>query len=109
MRRAEPIALAASLLLAGCGALGPGLPDKPMFRDARLPVAAAANAIVPGRTTRAELVATLGEAETLRFDGGHEVWAWRARPARGTQPELVVLLGPDGIVRKVRVRPGDAH
>src|SRR3954468_22681979 len=109
MRRADLVAAAAALLLARCGALGPSLPDKPMFRDARLPVASAAAAIVPARTARAKLLASLGEAETLRFDGGHEVWAWRARPARATQPELVVLLGPDGIVRKVRVRPGDAH
>jgi hypothetical protein len=107
MRRADAV-LAGALLLGGCAALQPGLPDKPMFRDTRLNVATAAAQVVPGRTTKADLASALGEPETLKFDGGLEIWLYRARPPRTTQPELLVLFGPDGVARKVRVRPGDA-
>ena len=106
MRRADAV-LALAVLLGGCAALQPGLPDKPMFRDTRTNVATAAAQVVPGRTTKAELAAALGEPETLKFDGGLEVWLYRTRPVRTTQPELLVLFGPDGVARKVRVRPGD--
>lgn len=112
MRRASAVAAAA--LLAGC-ASGPGLfsgsgEGRPAFRDAALTVPAAAQLVVPGRTSGQELLARLGPAETVRFDTGYEVWVYRARGARDprTTPELVLLLDRAGIVRKVRERPAYA-
>ena len=79
-----------------------------MFRDARMPPQAAAQAVVAGRSTKAELAARLGDADRLAFDNGYEVWVYRERPVRAGQAEVVVLFAPDGVVKKVRVRPGDA-
>ncbi|MCS0628758.1 hypothetical protein NX786_05385 [Telluria mixta] len=60
--------------------------------------------VVPGRTTRAELLAAFGPTKTVQFDSGMETWLYTA-PAAGGHTELVLLLGPDGIVRKLRKRP----
>ena len=114
MRRAEPgLAIASALLLAGCAGLSSlsslPQPERPMFREAALPPQAASAAITVGRSTQAEVAARLGEADRLRFDNGYEVWVYRAHPVRADQAELVVLFAPDGMVRKVRVRPGVAR
>ena len=60
--------------------------------------------VVPGRTTRAELLAAFGPTKTVAFDSGMEAWLYTA-PAAGGHTELVLLLGPDGIVKKTRKRP----
>jgi len=60
--------------------------------------------VVPGRTTRAELLAAFGATKTVAFDSGMEAWLYTA-PAAGGHMELVLLLGRDGIVRKMRKRP----
>lgn len=112
MRRASvlPGVLAATALVAGCAA-GPGLlstPETaPRFRDPQLSVNEAAQWLVPGRTTREEVLQRLGPGEALRFDSGYEVRVWRVRGARDERatPELVVLFDPAGLVRKVRARP----
>ena len=83
-------------------------PDRPMFRGASVPPQAAAEAVVVGRSTKAEVAARLGDADRLAFDNGYEVWVYRERPLRAGQPELVVLFAPDGVAKKVRVRPGSA-
>lgn len=112
MRRADA-ALAtlavSTTLLAGCAGLSSlAQPERPMFRDAALPPQAAAAALAIGRSTRADVAARLGEADRLRFDNGYEVWVYRAHPVRAGQPELVLLFGPDGVVKKVRERPARA-
>ena len=60
--------------------------------------------VVPGRTTRAELLAAFGPTKTVRFDSGMETWLYTS-PAPGGHTELVLLLGRDGIVKKMRKRP----
>jgi hypothetical protein len=60
--------------------------------------------VVPGRTTRAELLAAFGPTKTVVFDSGMETWLYTA-PAAGGHTELVLLLGRDGVVRKMRKRP----
>ncbi len=60
--------------------------------------------VVPGRTTRAELLAAFGPTKTIVFDSGMETWLYTA-PAAGGHTELLLLLGRDGIVRKMRKRP----
>lgn len=60
--------------------------------------------VVPGRTTRAELLAAFGPTKTVQFDSGMETWLYTA-PAAGGHTELVLLVGRDGVVRKLRKRP----
>jgi hypothetical protein len=61
--------------------------------------------VVPGRTTRAELLAAFGPTKTVVFDSGMEAWLYTAPAAGGRNTELVLLLGRDGIVKKLRKRP----
>ena len=61
--------------------------------------------VVPGRTTRAELLAAFGPTKTVKFDSGMEAWLYTAPAAAGRNTELVLLLDRDGIVRKLRKRP----
>ncbi|MES2999288.1 MAG: hypothetical protein V4787_01235 [Pseudomonadota bacterium] len=104
--------LACCLSLSGCagGLLQPASPA----RDAQAPALApqsALQSIAPGRTTREDLARTMGKAIVVHFDSGNEVWVYRwmgrSKDTR-TDTELVVLLGPDGVVKKVRVRPAYA-
>jgi hypothetical protein len=86
--------LAGALLLAGCAARTPQ-PGTVVAADRYTQL------VVPGRTTRAELLAAFGPTKTVVFDSGHETWLY----ASGAGEELVVLLDRDGIVRKTRRRP----
>jgi hypothetical protein len=61
--------------------------------------------VVPGRTTRTELLAAFGPTKTVVFDSGMETWLYTAPAAGGKHTELVLLLGRDGIVKKMRKRP----
>lgn len=80
----------------------------------------AREAIVAGRSTKAEVAAALGPATSIAFDNGYEAWLYRIRepakepdrrsrrddklpPPRVT--ELVVLFAPAGVVAKARLRP----
>ena len=68
-----------------------------------------------GKSTKADVQATLGKARTVRFETGFEVWAYRlidqakARKLRDDEPvpesELVVLFDPQGVATKVRLGP----
>ena len=111
MRRADLVlAIVSALLLAGCAGLSSlSQSERPMFREAALAPQAAGATIEVGRSTRAEVAARLGDADRLRFDNGYEVWVYRAHPVRSDQPELVLLFTPDGVVKKVRLRPGAAR
>lgn len=89
-------------LLSGCATRAPA-------PGTRVAEARFDQAVVPGRTTRAELLAAFGPTRTVRFDSGMETWLYTAQSATpaagGRDTELVLLLGPDGIVKKMRKRP----
>lgn len=85
------------------------------------------DAITPGKSTRADVIAALGKTTVVSFDSGYEVWVYQyasdagetaARPtllariehtglgkATPAKTEFVVLFSPSGIVTKTRVRP----
>jgi hypothetical protein len=90
--------LAAALLLAGC-ATGSQEPGKVVAEDRF------GQLVVPGRTTRAELLAAFGPTKTVSFDSGMEAWLYEAEAGAGRHTELVLLLDRAGIVQKVRRRP----
>lgn len=65
--------------------------------------------VVPGVSTQAALLAALGPTQALSFDNGYAVWRYRTAQG-GRRSEVVILLGPDGVVRKLRRRelaPGE--
>ena len=85
-----------ALAMAGCAtAPRPG---------ARVAPERFAQAVAPGVTTKAQLVATLGSTRAVVFDSGYEAWLYQSPAGAGRYTELVVLVGPDGIVRKTRRR-----
>jgi hypothetical protein len=104
-------ALAVCIALAGCAMQGPGTVEdaSPGVQPASGPSPQAAQAAVHAGDTKAQVIAALGAANGFRFDSGWEVWVYRwlgaDRSARGAT-EFVVLFGPDGRVRKSRIRPG---
>jgi len=75
--------------------------------------------IVVGKSTKADVMATLGKSMVLPFDSGFEVWAYRfkdpseetpqkARSKDPPQPppretELLILFAPSGIATKTRM------
>ena len=81
----------------------------------------ARDAIAIGKSTKADLIAVLGQATVISFDSGFEVWVYqiagdkpglgelvgRAGSERGTpgKTEFVVLFAPSGVVTKTRIRP----
>jgi hypothetical protein len=83
-------------LLAGC-ATGPATPG------AQVPAERLAS-IVPGTTTRAELLATFGKTNSVVFDSGYESWLYQSPAGGGRYAEFVVLIDPAGIVVKTRRR-----
>ena len=88
----------AALLLAGC-ATGNNEPGKIVAEDRF------AQLVVPGKTTRAELLAAFGPTRTVSFDSGMETWLYEADAGAGRHTELVLLLDRAGIVQKMRRRP----
>jgi hypothetical protein len=88
--------LAALALVAGCASAPPAGTVAGADRQAR---------VVPGRTTRGDLLATLGKTRTVAFDSGYEAWLYATPGPAGQYGEFVVLVGPDGVVKKTRQRP----
>jgi hypothetical protein len=87
------------------------------YMDAAMPVAAkavpaddATDAVLVGKSTKADVIAALGEATVLRFDSGFEVWAYQFGPQKRpfAKTEFVVLFAPSGIVAKTRLRPASS-
>jgi hypothetical protein len=105
--------LCASFIVAGavvCGCAGPGAPQQgaESSKAAALPPLAAQSMVVIGRSTKRDVEAVLGKAAAVQFDSGWDVWAYRWRGKQRTtrgDTELVILFGPDGVVRKTRIRP----
>ncbi len=90
--------LAAAALLSGC-ATSSNEPGKIVAEDRFSQV------VVPGRTTRAELLAAFGPTKNVVFDSGYEAWLYEANAGAGRHTELVLLLDRAGVVQKVRRRP----
>ena len=98
MRHAALGTLLAAALLSGCATQAP---------QPGTPVAATRfdQLVVPGRTTRADLLAAFGPTKTVVFDSGMETWLYTTPAPGGRGTELVLLVGRDGIVHKMRKRP----
>jgi len=90
--------LVGALLLAGCATQAPQ-PGTVVAVDRF------SQLVVPGRTTRAELLAAFGPTRSVAFDSGYQAWLYSASAAGGRSEELVLLLDREGIVRKMRRRP----
>ena len=110
--RARLLCAAACALLTACGMFGSGMlaDDSPGVMRSGAPTPAAAQSIVrAGSRTRAEIAAALGPATIVAFESGWEVWVYRwpgLTRSMQAATELVVLFDPQGVARKVRVRPG---
>jgi len=83
--------------LAGCATRSPPL-------GTTVPEAKLEAALVPGQTTRAQMLAALGPTKFVHFDSGYEVWLYQASADGGRFAEFVVLVDPRGIVAKTRRR-----
>ena len=64
--------------------------------------------VIPGATTRAQLLEWFGPTTHVRFDSGHESWLYQVPSGSGTFSEFVILLNPQGIVSKTRRRAPEA-
>jgi len=90
-------ALFALLLLAGC-ASSPAPPGAQVAAD-RLQ-----QTVVPGVSTKAQLLAAFGPTKNVVFDSGYEAWVYQSPAGGGRFTEFVVLINPAGIVTKARTR-----
>lgn len=99
--------LIACALLAGCALTEPKPVQRPLGPGEIASARQAENVLEPGKSTKAEVRALLGEATTLEFATGYEVWVYRERRDPKTQTpssELVLLFEPAGLLAKTRVR-----
>jgi hypothetical protein len=105
------LVVASALFVTGCAMYGGSTLDEsaPGIERASGPTPAVAQAKVRTGDTKSEVVAALGPGNGVAFESGWEVWVYRwlgaDRSAR-TATEFVILFGPDGTVRKTRLRPG---
>jgi hypothetical protein len=67
----------------------------------------ATDAVLIGKSTKADVLTALGGATGVRFDSGFEVWAYEFGPQKRPlgKSEFVVLFDPAGVVTKTRLRP----
>ncbi|AYQ29216.1 MULTISPECIES: hypothetical protein [unclassified Polaromonas] len=112
-RRITGLLAAACLVLAGCASTMDAQEARnavPEFREPGMSVQAAKDAVLPGKSTKADVAAALGQGTVVKFDSGYEVWVYRAKnykpavDAPGTT-EFIVLFSPSGVVSKTRIRP----
>lgn len=111
LRRCGMAALCA-LALTACATTGNG-------RAGSLTAAEAAQTLVIGKSTRADVNAALGDAHITRFDNGYELWLYQVGVPRivdalpwlnlvmrssDNPREVSVLFGPSGVVRKYQLR-----
>ncbi len=87
----------AALLLAACA-------SQPAPPGTQAPLERLSQTVVPGRTTRAELIAAFGATRSVRFDSGYEAWVYQSPAGGGRYAEFVILLDPSGVVSKTRTR-----
>ena len=99
-------ALVLSVFIAGCETPGAPMNPSAVVTSQRLTVNPAnrmRDAVVIGKSTKADVRAALGDTLAISFDNGYEVWVYRLD--RDTTAEFVILFAPSGIVAKTRIRP----
>lgn len=87
----------AALLMAGCA--GTPVPPGTQVAAERLQ-----QTVIPGTTTKAQLLAAFGPTKTVVFDSGFEAWVYQTPAGAGRFAEFVVLVHPSGVVAKTRTR-----
>jgi hypothetical protein len=68
---------------------------------------AAKDVVSIGKSTKSDVRAALGEAVTVDFTSGYEIWVYRERLRDKAPPaatEFVLLFAPSGILAKTRIR-----
>jgi hypothetical protein len=71
----------------------------------QVPAERLAAAVVPGTTTRAELLSAFGKTQVVVFDSGYEAWLYQSPAGGGRFMEFVILINPQGVVAKTRQGP----
>ncbi|HZN23621.1 MAG TPA: hypothetical protein VFB75_05315 [Burkholderiales bacterium] len=120
-------AIVLGLCLAGCATRSVIVPSA-VVTSPRTKVIApqrVKDAVVVGQSTKADVIAALGETLVVSFETGFEVWVYRfgddssrkrGLPSRATRSasekagpgdtaEFVILFAPSGVVAKTRIRP----
>lgn len=92
-----------SLLLSLC-VLG-GCASTPAPPGAQVAPERLQQTVVPGSTTRDQLLAAFGPTKSVVFDSGYEAWVYQSPAGGGQFSEFVVLINPAGVVTKTRTRP----
>jgi hypothetical protein len=106
------VAFIISAFSTGCAQMGrPALAEggPGVMQPQGLSPPVAQSSTVIGKSTKADVMAALGQATRIPFDSGFEVWVYRWPGAQKTHraaTELVILFEPTGVVRKTRLRPG---
>ena len=113
MRRASA-ALGLCAIVAACAApqSASQAPEAPYAAAPRATnihsLGAARAAVVPGRSTKADVLAALGKTTAIGFDSGYEVWIYlikqEGKKETTQKTEFVVLFAPSGVVAKTRTR-----
>jgi hypothetical protein len=111
-----------TVCIAGCAIQSATAPDAGVesARITQLSKERVKDAVAIGRSTKADVIAALGEAAVIRFESGYEVWVYRladdlpAKPRatragskeaeRETRSEFVILFAPSGLATKTRLR-----
>jgi hypothetical protein len=91
-----------AIALIACALAGCATAPAPV--GTAVPAARFDAAVVPGQTTRAQMLAALGPTKFVHFDSGYEVWLYQSPADGGRFAEFVVLVDPAGVVRKTRRR-----
>ncbi|MGZ3181771.1 MAG: hypothetical protein ACXU8N_04955 [Telluria sp.] len=87
---------AAALLLAACAG--------PQQAEVRTVPEAGLLPFLQAHAHKSQLEGAFAPEKRVVFDTGYEAWLYHV-PTAGGPAELVVLVGPDGTVRKWRQRP----
>jgi hypothetical protein len=93
-----PSLLLSLCVLAGCA-------STPAPPGAQVALERLQQTVVPGSTTRAQLLAAFGPTKGVVFDSGYEAWVYQSPAGGGKFSEFVVLINPAGVVTKTRTRP----
>jgi hypothetical protein len=121
------VALACAAGVTGCVTPAPTAPTAVVtpVQTKIIPEERVKDAVTAGKSTKAEVIAALGETQVIIFDSGFEVWVYRLAndtPVRqaaarsiaragsenatpGMAGEFVILFAPSGLVAKTRMRP----